>query len=181
MKSLIFFFLGFLLSVSVHANEKYNRKDWKHWIDEDRNCLNTRHEILKKRSLEKVVLSKKGCSVKQGLWDDYYYPEKLTQVNEVDIDHLVPLKHAFDAGGKNWSKEKKKNFANDEENLVITNRKYNREKGSQTISTWLPVHKSYACKYLNDWMKIKKKYQLEISKDEQSTFDLGIKGCESKK
>jgi hypothetical protein len=157
--------------------KKYNRKTWDHWIDEDKNCLNTRAEILKKRSIGEVNLSKKGCSVVSGLWEDYYYPEKHQLAKDVDIDHLVPLKNAHDSGGFAWSENQKREFANDEENLVITNRKYNRQKGSQGIDTWLPVDKVYACKYIKDWMKIKNKYGLKISESEQKSYDLLIKSC----
>jgi hypothetical protein len=177
MKMKYYFNILLLVLLSTSVSAKYKRSEWKHWIDTDHNCLNTRQEILKKRSLETVVLSKKGCTVKGGLWQDYYYPEKHTSADQVDIDHLVPLKHAYDHGGKIWTEKQKRDFANDEENLVITNRKYNREKGSQSIATWLPLHKNYACKYLLDWMKIKKKYALEITSEEQKSFDQGIKSC----
>ncbi len=150
---------------------------WKHWIDADLNCLNTRAEILKKRSLTPVKLSKRGCSIVSGTWDDYYFPEKQTSSKAVDIDHLVPLKNAHDSGGAYWTEEEKMLFANDEENLVVTNKKYNRQKGSQGIDTWLPVDKNYACKYIKDWMKIKKKYNLKIHSAEQNAYDILIPSC----
>ena len=34
-----------LLSASP-ACPAYDRKLWKHWIDEDKDCQNTRHEVL---------------------------------------------------------------------------------------------------------------------------------------
>lgn len=156
----------------------YDRKTWKHWIDEDKNCLNTRQEILKKRSKIPVVFTKSGCSVKSGQWEDYYYPEVLTDAKRIDIDHLVPLKHANNSGGDIWTKDKKQEFANDSENLVITNLKYNRQKGSQGIDTWLPSNKDYACKYMKDWVHIKTKYNLSFSSEEQKSIKLFTEqGC----
>jgi hypothetical protein len=129
-------------------------------VDEDQNCLNTRHEILKLRSLAPVTLSKNKCRVIKGVWEDYYYPQKYTSTKEIDIDHLVPLKHAHEAGGAHWTLAERKRFANDPDNLVITHKHYNRQKGPKTILEWLPVHKNDACKYVADWMKVKIKYQL---------------------
>lgn len=164
-------------SAKLSVDLKYSRKDWNHWKDADGNCINTRHEILKSRSKSKVIFNKKGCSVVSGLWDDYYYPEQHTQAKQVDIDHLVPLKHAHDHGGSRWSKEEKEIFANDDENLVITSKIYNQQKGSQAIDTWLPVNKEYACKYIKDWMKIKNKYKLVISEKENSSYRQLIQSC----
>lgn len=148
----------------------YNRKDWKHWTDSNRNCLNTRNEVLKKRSLVPVKMNKRGCAVLAGRWNDYYYPEFHSTPKKIDIDHIVPLKHAHNYVGARWSKKQKEKFANDPENLVITNRSYNRKKGAKGIDAWLPVHQEYACKYIKDWMKIKEKYQLPLSLAEEKTI-----------
>lgn len=166
---LLFFFSSFAFG-SVSPSQKYQRKAWKHWSDLDRNCVNTRNEILKSRSLNSVTMNKRGCKVVSGKWDDYYYPEIHTLAKNVDIDHLVPLKNAHDTGGAGWSKKQKEAFANDPQNLVITYRAYNRQKGSKGIDRWLPVHRSYACKYIKDWMAIKSKYQLRLTTAEQNTI-----------
>lgn len=171
-------FLILLFAIScaqAPLSKKYNRKEWKHWVDSDGNCLNTRSEILKLRSRGPVVYNKKGCTVIGGLWDDYYYPEVHTVAKKVDIDHLIPLKNAHDTGGAVWSKKEREVFANDPENLVITNLSYNRKKGVKGIDGWLPVHKDYACKYIKDWVKIKKKYNLVMTDKEQQT--LKVSAC----
>lgn len=149
----------------------YQRNLFGQWQDEDRNCLNTRHEVLKERSLEPVTLSPNGCTVVSGKWADFYYDEFLFNSSEIDIDHVVPLKHAFDLGASDWSKEKKAEFYNDKENLVITNLKYNRQKGSQTPLTWMPIDRTYACKYMIKWITIKQKYALNISTKESEYFN----------
>lgn len=155
---------------SVSSTQNYQRKAWKHWTDSDRNCLNTRNEILKAQSLIPVTMNKRGCKVVAGKWNDYYFPETHTLAKNVDIDHLVPLKNAHDTGGAIWSKKQKEAFANDPQNLVITYRAYNRQKGSKGIDRWLPVHRNYACKYIKDWISIKAKYQLRLTTAELNTI-----------
>jgi Protein of unknown function (DUF1524) len=157
--------------VSKKKSISYNRKDWAHWSDFDKDCQSTRHEILITRSLAPVSMDRKGCHVMQGKWEDYYYPEVHTKPKVVDIDHLIPLKHAHDLGADQWSDDQKEIFANDPDNLVITNMTYNRKKGAKTIAEWLPVNKDYACKYIRDWIRIKKKYKLELTNPELRTIE----------
>lgn len=172
------FILVLLLTISCahkspsvfKSTTKYDRSEWKHWTDKDKNCLNTRQEILRARSITEVKFNKKGCTVISGKWHDYYYPQIHTDAKNVEIDHLVPLKHAHDHGGSGWSKERKEQFANDPENLVITFKPYNRKKGAKGIDEWLPVNKEYACKYIADWKYIKSKYNLGISPQEYNTI-----------
>ncbi len=171
-----YFILFFTLSCAAPVT-KYNRKAWKYPVDSDKNCINTRSEILKSRSTTSVTFNKKGCTVVAGKWDDYYYPETHTIAKKVDIDHLVPLKNAHETGGYRWTKKRRETFANDPENLVVTNLRYNRKKGAKGIDGWLPVHRDYACKYIKDWVKIKKKYNLEMTSKEQMT--LNSSGCQN--
>lgn len=169
MNFILSLFLVLMISCSGHA--KYDRKEWKHWSDENFNCLDTRQEILKERSLSPVVFNSKGCKIKSGEWKDYYYPERLFSAKEIDLDHLVPLKEAHQSGGASWPSKKKEIFANDPENLVITNKKYNRSKGSKGPDRWLPVHKDFACKYVRDWIRVKLKYHLTFSANERRTIE----------
>lgn len=144
-------------------SSKYSRNEFKHWIDTDRDCQNTRQELLISRSLAPVTFkNKKNCTVASGKWNDFYYPEIHTKAGNVDIDHIIPLKHAWDQGADKWTKERRQEFANDPENLAITNRKYNRQKGAQTPLSWTPINREYNCNYLAQWIRLKKKYSLAI-------------------
>ncbi|MFA5584704.1 MAG: DUF1524 domain-containing protein, partial [Bacteriovoracaceae bacterium] len=132
-----------------------------------------RAEILIKRSLVPVTFSDdKKCRVRFGEWKDFYYPETLKDAKLIDIDHLVPLYEAHKSGGSSWSKLRRKEFANDPDNLVITSRNTNRQKGANTLKTWLPMNINYACRYYHRWMSIKKKYDLKISEEEINSLDL---------
>ena len=44
-------------------------------------------------------------------YDDFYYDEVLTDPHQIDIDHLVPLQHAFYSGAKDWDEKKCENFS----------------------------------------------------------------------
>ena len=68
-----FLLLVLLCIWSVNQTEatclKYNRKDYRHWIDEDRDCQNTRNEVLIQEFLDPVTYkSSKGCKVSSGKW-----------------------------------------------------------------------------------------------------------------
>jgi len=140
-----------------------------------------RQKVLKDRSLIPATINKKTCRVLNGAWNDYYYPETLHNSNSIDVDHLVPLKHAHDHGAAHWNREQKKAFSNDPQNLVITNRKYNRQKSSQGIATWLPSRIQYACRYVRDWLSVKNKYGLEINEVEKTTVKSIATSCKGLK
>ena len=74
---------------------QYDRDDWKHWIDEDGDCQNARHEVLIDESLADVKFKDaKNCQVALGQWYDPFTAETLTDATKLDVDHMVPLKNA---------------------------------------------------------------------------------------
>lgn len=64
-------------------------------------------------------------------------------------------------GGHDWNKEKRKQFANDMENLIPVSSVLNRQKGSKGSRQWLPPNKEFQCEYVNKWLSIGKKYNLK--------------------
>ena len=156
----------------------YRRADWRHWSDHDRDCINTRHEILEAQSSMPVTRSRNGCSVKTGVWHDRYSGKTLTLASDLDIDHIVPLKWASDHGGAGWPMDMKERFANDAENLLAVDDGLNQEKGAKGPSKWLPPNQAYRCEYLARWQKILIKYpSLKMTNNENRIYRRLLTAC----
>lgn len=154
----------YLLSIAISliiapAFADYDRSNWKHWIDADKDCQNTRHEILIRDSLVPVQLSENGCTVITGVWVGQYTGEVFTRAKQLDADHIVPLKWAYEHGGAGWSKAMKQAFANDPENLLPVKASANRQKGAKGPDEWMPP--LHQCEYLRQWRSIVNRYGLE--------------------
>jgi len=155
-------------------SKKYSRDNWKHWIDADGDCLDTRQEVLSERSTSPAVLAASGCKVSSGKWHDPYADEDFTSPGELDIDHFVPLKNAHDSGGCEWSSDKKKRYANFLENtfhLMPVKASENRSKGDRSPDAWKPTSKSYYCSYAQHWVAIKKDWELSITSKEKTALE----------
>ena len=69
--------LFILLTTTAFADSagcpKYDRKSYRHWIDEDKDCQNARHEVLIEESLSTVGFkSLKVYRLLCGSWDYPY-------------------------------------------------------------------------------------------------------------
>lgn len=162
---------------------EYSRKDYKHWIDEDKDCQDTRQEVLIAESVIKVKLDKKGCRVLSGKWYDPYTDKYFTDPGDLDVDHFVPLKEVHRSGGYIWDKDKKQEYANDlknSETLIAVDKSANRSKSDKDPASWLPKNEKYVCEYIAIWTKIKSKWDLKYDQDEYSKIEGLSKKCKSK-
>ncbi len=53
-------------------NPKYKRSYFGGWADTDRDCVNTRHELLMKQSTSTIDTGSNKCTVSRGKWLDPY-------------------------------------------------------------------------------------------------------------
>jgi len=155
-----------LILLPTFSFADYERKNWKHWSDLDKDGLNTRQEVLM-RDFDK----------QNNYWITPYLKKEVRDARSIDIDHIVPLKEAYLSGGKDWSKEQKEIFANDEENLTVSYFSANRKKGSKDIANWLPTFNK--CWYIKQFIYIKKKYQLSFDKKEKKVIKQYKKICKT--
>ena len=162
-------FLFLTVTASAQDSTAYTRSDWKHWIDADNDCQDTRQEVLIEESVIPVTLDEKGCKVISGRWICPFTGRVFTNPTYLEIDHMVPLKEAHESGAWKWNKERKEKYANELNqpiNLVAVYRGANRSKGAKTPLEWLPQNKNYICTYVLDWVNIKMAWELKMDSDE---------------
>jgi hypothetical protein len=157
----------------------YDRSDWPHWLDDDKDCQNTRHEILIQTSDKAVEFKTKNeCNVLSGEWYDPYSGDTFTISKDLDLDHIVPLKFAHGHGADNWSRERKKQFANDYDNLLLVNASLNRQKGAKGLDEWLPPNQSYKCEYIARFNSVMAQYELSYIPSEKRIINRMVKVCD---
>lgn len=157
----------------------YDRHLYDHWIDADRDCQNQRHEILQELSTGRITLSKDGCRVVRGRWNDPYTGEIFMNSKDLDIDHMVPLAYAHARGGHSWDAATRRKFANDPVNLFAVKASENRSKGAKGPLEWLPPSKDYQCSYVTRFHRVMKTYGLEYADWEKAKItSLRAKLCE---
>jgi hypothetical protein len=163
----------------------YDRRDWRHWIDADHDCQDTRQEVLIAESEVPVEFTDdRHCRVRRGRWTCPYTGRTVTDPAELDIDHLVPLENAYRSGGARWSAAQKRDYANDlkePEHLVAVIASANRQKGSKGPDQWLPPSGAFRCTYVADWMTIKKRWGLASTDAEDRAVKLFMVACNARR
>lgn len=163
--------LSVLSSITVQNEYKtgYSRSLFKHWIDANGNSCDTREEVLIAESQSKAQVDAYGCKVIEGDWLSLYDNVMHTNPSELDIDHMIPLKEAWDSGAWTWTATQRQTFANDLSDpraLIAVTAGQNRSKSDRDPSNWIPPQKSYICTYLSEWVAIKARWNLSMDQSE---------------
>ncbi|WP_276784792.1 HNH endonuclease family protein [Thalassolituus oleivorans] len=160
-----------LVQPTVVQNSSYDRKMFgSGWSDDDKDCQNSRQEALISQSTAPVRFSdERRCKVSYGRWISPYSGNVIHNPKEMDIDHVVPLKWAWEHGASNWSKSLRIDFANDPVNLLSVEANLNRQKGASGLDEWLPP--ANQCQYIARFLRITKKYKLQLTETEKISFE----------
>lgn len=143
------------------AGSSYNRGDWisaNQW-------KHTREHILDRDQVN-------------GQWVCKYSGVSIPNSRNVDIDHIIPLKYAYDNGGANFSPDRKHQMATDDSNLVSVSAHENRSKGDKGLSEYLPSQNQ--CWYLRHWDYVARKYGVKIRGQDASILAKGLASCPTK-
>ena len=160
----------------------YDRAEWRHWIDEDGDCQDTRQEVLIEESRIEITFTSDGiCRVSQGQWFGSFTATIVTEPGELDIDHFVPLANAHRSGGWAWTSEQKRTFANsldDPDHLIAVTSGANRSKGARGPDEWRPPNGTYWCEYAIDWIRIKHAWDLTATPTEADALQEMLATCD---
>jgi len=172
MKYILLILLIILLWYNIYGQAPdYNRKYFTHWIDVDRDCQNTRQEVLIEESKVTGVIfaDSNNCRVTYGIWRCMYDDTLLFNANDLDVDHVVSLKSAWISGAYKWDKEKRKQYANymkDPDHLIAVTKGSNRSKGAKSPDQWMPKNPEFKIPYCKMWCKIKVDWGLTATRNE---------------
>lgn len=147
----------------------YDRDLFRHWIDVDGDGCDTREQVLKRDAIGLAQVDPFRCTVVEADWLSPYDGRRSSDRGEVDIDHVVALKEAWDSGAWQWSEAQRTAFANDTTDprtLLAVSSSSNRSKSDKDPSNWLPPLRGYVCTYLSNWVSVKARWNLSMDRSE---------------
>ena len=163
------------LPVSVERPDGYDRELFRHWSDLDADGCDTRQQVLiDERTAGRID----GCDVVGGRWVSVYDGVETSEPGGFDVDHVVPLKEAWDSGAWRWSARTRERFANDvgfPGSLIAVSASSNRSKSDQDPAEWLPERG--VCAYAKTWIAIKFRWRLAVDTTEKSELTRILAGC----
>lgn len=168
-----------LLNWSYHYDPEYTppppykrTTHFEGWITDPthQTCFDVRGLVLQRQALQPIVLDPNNrCRIDSAAWYDPYSDEYFLKSKDLQIDHVVPLKHAYLAGAYEWTQAKRCHYANfiqDPEHLIAVQKFANLSKGERGPDAYLPVNSRFQCQYLGIWLHIKAVWNLKISTTE---------------
>ncbi len=172
-----------LLSWHIYSAEisppasPYNRlKHFGVWVTDllGSSCQNTRNQILVRDSAKEVeYLDRRQCFVETGVWEDPYTNRLFTKADHLQVDHVVPLKNAYDMGAWTWGNNRRCLFANymgNDFHLRAVSAIENMIKQAAGPESYIPPNSRHVCQYLKEWLKIKLIWNLKMTMPEANSI-----------
>jgi hypothetical protein len=161
------------LPVAAENNAGYDRdRYFGRWIDQNKDCQNTRHEVLISESrVTPRYTSSKRCAVASGKWVTSFDNKTHTSASTVQIDHMVPVHEAWGSGARNWAQARRVAFYNDlgySGSLNAQTSSLNSSKQASGPEQWLPP--ANVCSYVIQWTVVKARWGLTVDKAEKAAL-----------
>jgi hypothetical protein len=160
-----------LIPVMNEHQQDYTRDGFGYPADEDGDGdgCDTRAEVLQRDSLTPAQVDPSGCHVIAGDWYSTYDGATQTDPAELEIDHVVALKEAWDSGAWAWQPNRLVAYGNDLDDarsLRAVTAALNAANGDKDPSNWIPPNEAAVCSYLADWVAIKARWGLSMDQSE---------------
>ena len=174
------------LEVRAEVTVPYDRaRDFGGWsaFGGDPICLDVRGQVLADESLSPIQTSLPAgvrCYVTKGRWIDPYTGSVIFNADAMDVDHVVPLKEAWNSGAWRWNRATRRTYANDltdPNHLIAVTARANRSKGDRDPAEWLPPNNAFTCRYLEIWVGIKARWGLAVDPVELEALRQGLIAC----
>ena len=159
------------------ATPAYDRRRFAGWLDDDGDCVNTRHEILQAEAVD-YVMNAEGCAVATGEWFDHYTDRTYTDPRDLDVDHVVALADAWVSGAWAWADELLDRFSNDLGNLNAIAAGENRSKSVRGPADYRPTAPAARCEYLVQYATVKIRWDLSITAEDFAAVAAGLTDCD---
>ena len=167
----------------------YDRRKFGHgWFDLDKDGQNERAEVLirchRGRPDQLRFATHRERRVESGLWFCRFTGDIFTRADELDIDHLVPLKEAWMSGAHAWTdSDRLERFANgvgiasrEKSWLVPVSASHNRSKGDRAPHEWMPPRVEYHARYAASWVRTKHYWSLSVTRAEKDKLRAVLMG-----
>lgn len=167
------------LAVAAEYNAGYDRdRYFGQWKDLNRDCQNTRHEVLVQESKVTPVYASSGCTVVNGKWVTTFDNKAHTAASTVQIDHMVPVHEAWGSGARYWTQARRVAFYNDMgdgRSLNAQTSALNSSKQASGPEQWLPPVNR--CAYVAQWVAVKIRWGLKVDSAERAALIRWADAC----
>lgn len=163
----------------------YDRQAFgQRWADTDHNGCDTRNDILardlarptfKPGTRDCVVLTGTLAEPYTGTTIQFQRGDKSSAL--VQIDHVVALADAWRSGAWQWDAQRRQEFANDPENLLVVDGAANEDKSASSADQWLPPNVAFRCDYVKRQIAVKYAYGLSVTQAEQDAMATQLTTC----
>ncbi|SFU10738.1 HNH endonuclease family protein [Arthrobacter sp. ov118] len=167
------------LIVAAEVNAGYDRdRYFGVWRDTNRDCQNTRQEVLVQESRAAVSYTSRGCTASTGRWVTSWDNRVHTSASTVQIDHTVPVHEAWGSGAKYWSQARRVAFYNDlgdSRTLSAQTSALNSSKQASGPEAWMPP--TNRCAYIGQWIAVKIRWGLRVDSTEKAALVRYANSC----
>ena len=167
------------IPTAAETSAGFDRDLFVDWIDADGDGCDTRDDVLIAESLTPVTIGK-SCWISGGSWVSAYDGLATKNPGDLQIDHMVPLKEAWDSGAAGWIADRREAYANDlgdERSLRAVSSSSNQSKSDHDPADWMPSMSSSQCTYATEWVAVKARWRLSVDAAERTSLQNILGSC----